>query len=87
MFRQFKNSADRLDRFGESYDPYRNARNVKWCPVGSDMMQVTGIQRDDSSIPADRLRARVCPLSFDVLVPESVSMGDLQAVILQQTRP
>lgn len=85
---QENNAAEMLSLLGGSLDPYRNVREVVYCYAPAHAcMRVTGILRDDSSIPVDRPRERVPSLPFDVLVPEGISMGHLLAEIYYQTHP
>jgi hypothetical protein len=79
------NSAQMLSLVG-CLDPHRNPRNVEWQPFGWRNMRVSGILRDDSSIPVDRPRERVETLGFDVVVPKDASVWDIQVAIQQQTQ-
>jgi hypothetical protein len=80
------NAAEELSLLGGSMDPNRNPRDIAFCRIAPGFMRVTGTLRDDSNIPADRPRLRVHSLRFDVLVPEKVSVRDLQVVIWDQTQ-
>jgi len=79
------NSAEMLSLMG-CLDPLRNPRCVEWESLWfGSIMRVKGILRDDSSIPAERLRDRVETLGFDVVVPADATLFDLQVAIQQQT--
>lgn len=85
-YHKLNNAAEELSLLGGSHDPNRNVREISWSPVAPGFMRVRGILRDDSNIPADRPRPRVHTLPFDVVVPERVSVWDLQVVIRDQTQ-
>lgn len=81
------NAAEELSLVGRSFDPFRNVREVAWQSLGTGFMRVTGTLRDDSAIPADQPRLKVRSIPFSVVVPERVSLDDLQRIIWEETRP
>jgi hypothetical protein len=85
-YQTLNNAAEMLALVGASYDPYRNVREVGYSLTKTGFMWVMGVLRDDSTIPANQPRQRVHTLRFKVLVPERVSLQDLQTVIRQQTQ-
>jgi hypothetical protein len=85
-YQTLNNAAEMLSLVGASYDPCRNVREVAYSLTKTGFMWVMGVLRDDSAISANQPRPRVHPLPFKVLVPERVSLADLQTIIRQQTQ-
>lgn len=86
-YHKLNNAAEELSLLGGSHDPNRNVRGISWSHVAPGFIRVKGTLRDDGNIPADRPRPRVHTLPFDVVVPERVSVWDLQVVIRHQAQP
>jgi hypothetical protein len=83
---ELNGAVEELALWGASLDPCRNVREITKQSLDTGFMRVKGVLRDDSNIAADP-RARVHPIPFSVVVPEKVSLKDLQIVIFGQTRP
>lgn len=86
-YQTLTNAAEELSLVRRSFDPYRNARDIAWQSLGTGFMCVTGTLRDDNAIPVDQPRSKVHPIPFSVVVPERVSLDDLQRIIWEETRP
>jgi hypothetical protein len=85
-YQTLTNAAEELSLWGGTFDLYRNAREITWQSLGTGFMRVTGILVDDGNIPADQPRPRVHSIPFSVVVPEGISLDDLQQIIWQETR-
>ena len=85
-YQTLNNAAEMLSLVGASYDPNRNVREVSYSLTKTGFMWVMGVLRDDSAIPTNQPRPLVHPLRFKVLVPEGVSLEDLQRLIRHQTQ-